>query len=180
MHSRQRHLAFLNGVGGAAVLGSYALAFSLSPEIREGLWGGVPLAWRGLYTLCMLLAAAGYFPFTYQWVFRTDPDRYRGIGGIGYGAVIAQYAAILVGSAIWLPLTAWLLHDFALPLWWATRAVLAVVGLASTLNLALCGARALERGGVLAWLSALGAVPFWFQTAILDAVVWPACFSDTL
>jgi len=57
-------LALLNALGGVAVLGSYAYAFSYSSELRAGLWGGVPDSLQPIYTGNMLLAAAGYFPFT--------------------------------------------------------------------------------------------------------------------
>lgn len=180
METRQRKLALLNAAGGLAVLGSYALAFAMSPDIRSGLWGDVPLAWRDVYTVCMLLAAAGYFPFTYLWVFRTDPDRYRGPGGVGYGALFALYAAILVPSAAWLPMTAAFLEAPSAPLWWSVRLVLFAVGLGSTGLVVLCAARARREGGALRWAALAGTLPFWLQTAVLDALVWPAFFPTTL
>ena len=62
------------------------------------------------------------------------------------------------------------------PLWWAIRAVLAVVGVAS---LGVLGALlALEpRGSRFAYgLAVAGCVLFCIQTALLDAIVWPAFF----
>ncbi len=180
MDARRRWLAIINVAGGIAVLGSYVLAFALEPAIRSGLWGGVPEAWRGVYTVNMFAAAAGYFPFTFMWVFRTDPDDPRQTGRIGYGGVTGLYLAILVPSALWLPMTAQLLGGFSVPLWWATLAVLYSVGLAATLNLWVCALRARREGGALAWAAAVGAVPFFVQTAVLDAIVWPAYFPSTL
>ncbi|MGH0035776.1 MAG: hypothetical protein ACQGVK_12190 [Myxococcota bacterium] len=180
MDPRQRNLAILNLVGGTAVLGSYGLAFAMSPDIRSGLWGGVPEAWRGFYTVCMLLAATGYFPFTFLWIFRTDPAGYRGPGGLGYGAVVAFYAAVLLPSAAWLPLTALLLDDFSTPLWWLVRGVLFAVGLGASGLVVLCAARARQEGGALRWAAFAGTLPFWVQTAWLDAVIWPAYFPTTL
>jgi hypothetical protein len=180
LDTRQRNLALLNAVGGAAVLGSYALAFTVSPDIRTGLWGGVPDAWRDVYTVCMLLAATGYFPFTFLWVFRTDADRYRGPGGVGYGVVIALYAAILWPSAAWLPMTAALIEGYSTPLWWGIRLVLFAVGIGSTGLVVLCADRARREGGALRWAALAGTLPFWVQTAVLDALVWPAWFPTKL
>ena len=180
MEPQQRNLALLNVIGGTAVLGSYALAFAMTPDIRSGLWGGVPDAWRGFYTVCMLLAAAGYFPFTFLWIFRTDPGRYRGPGGLGYGSILLLYAAILLPSAAWLPLTALLIEGYSVPLWWVVRGVLFAVGIGSTGLLILGAVRARQEGGALRWTALAGTLPFWIQTAWLDAIIWPAYFPTTL
>jgi hypothetical protein len=175
MHSEQRSLAALNVVGGLLVLGSYLLAFGGTPALRSGLWGGVPEAIRPLYTVNMLLAAAGYFPFTWLLVFRTRPE--DGLpGGLPYRALHLLYALILLPSALWLPLTARLITAPTALLWAAVRLDLFLVSLGSTGLLLVLFMIARQRRDVLGCAAFAGIVPFWFQTAVLDALVWPAFY----
>jgi hypothetical protein len=169
-------LALLNVVGGIAVLGSYAYAFTVSDAIRGGLWGGVPESLRPVYTANMLLAAAGYFPFTALFVLRTTPAEFRKITGFGYGALFALYALVLVPSAAWLPMTASMLASPDPQLWIGIRLVLAAVAVGATGLLAAAVQYARVRGCKTSWAAAIGAVPFFTQTAVLDAVVWPAYY----
>ena len=91
----QRVLLGLIVVGGTAVLASYAWAFAVSDELRAGLWGGVPQWMQAYYTPSMFLAAAGFFPFTWLFAFRTDPRESP------YSTVLLAYALILFPSAAW-------------------------------------------------------------------------------
>ena len=162
-----------NLVGGLAVLGSYAWGVTSRPDAGPVLWGGVPDALRPLYSVNMLLAAAGYFAFS-PWFLRAsgEPER-RFLGGYGFALINAFYALVLFPSALWLPLTfAW--ADAPSPaLWWTIRLDLFAVGAGSVgLLAALWSAR--PRGGRLAFaLAVAGLVPFCLQTALLDALVWP-------
>ena len=135
----------------------------------------MPESLQPLYTVSMLTAAVGFFPFTFLLLFRTDPAEFR-IAGFGYGLLHALYAIVLVPSALWLPLTARMLESPSALLWAEIRSVLALVGLGSLGLIAVCAAIARERGGALAWAAVAGAVAFSFQTAVLDALVWPAYF----
>jgi hypothetical protein len=167
-------LALLNVAGGLAVLGSYVWGFALAPELRTGLWGGVPESLRGLYTINMLLAAAGYFPFTWLLVFRSPPATLREDAGVSPGAILALYALVLIPSALWLPLTAQMIQAPSAALWIAIRAVLLLVGIGAGCLLVVLLRLARARGGALRWSAVAGALPFFTQTAILDALVWPA------
>lgn len=169
-----RRLALLNVAGGIAVLASYAWGVALAPALRTGLWGGVPEALRGVYTVNMLLAAAGYFPFAFLLVFRAPRDRLRAEARVGPGVVLALFGLVLIPSALWLPLTARMLDAPSDATWLAIRGVLFAVGAGSTGLLVLLARIARARGGALARGALLGAVPFWTQTAVLDALVWPA------
>ncbi len=169
-------LALLNALGGAAVLASYAYAFSYSSELRTGLWGGVPASLQPIYTINMLLAAAGYFPFTWLFVVRTKPDAFRAITGFDYALLFVLYALVLIASALWLPMTARMLLAPDPQLWFGIRFVLALVAIGSTGILLLAFRFARTQGGVATWAAAIGAIPFFVQTAILDAIVWPAYF----
>jgi hypothetical protein len=168
-------LAALNGVGGLAVLASYAVGLS-RPGASEALWGGVPDALRPLYTVSMGLAAAGYFPMTGAVLFGLDAARTRVAGRLGYGSFLLAYALILAPSALWLPLTLQMVETPSPALWAAIRGVLALVAVGSLGVLAgLVSARPAPPPRLRA-LALAGALAFCFQTAVLDAVVWPACF----
>jgi hypothetical protein len=175
VHPEQKRLAALNVAGGLLVLGSYWLAFAGSPELRAGLWGGVPEPLRPLYTVNMLLAAAGYFPFTALLVFATRPETPLP-GGPRYRLLYVLYGLVLLPSALWLPLTARMLTEPTARLWAAIRIDLALVGLGSTGLLVLLLAIARRRRDGFGWAAFAGIVPFWIQTAVLDAIVWPAYF----
>jgi hypothetical protein len=121
----------------------------------------------------MLLAAAGYFPFTWLFVVRTRPDEFRATTGFRYALLFALYALVLIPSALWLPLTAKMLLAPDPQLWCWIRVVLALVGIGSTGILLISFRFACTRGGAASWAAAIGSLPFFVQTAILDAIVWP-------
>jgi hypothetical protein len=175
VHREQKRLAALNVVGGSLVLGSYWLAFAGSPELKTGLWGGVPEALRPLYTVNMLLAAGGYFPFTALLLFATSPAAALP-GGHRYRLLHLLYGLVLFPSALWLPLTARMLAEPSALLWAAIRVDLALVGLGSTGLLVLLFGIARRRRDAFGWVAFAGVLPFWLQTAVLDALVWPAYF----
>ena len=86
--------------------------------------------------------------------------------------LMAAYAAILMPSALWLPLTALYIQDPSTLLWIAVRVVLfAVGGGASTVAYMLI--HRAQKGPLLAWGAVVCFFFFWLQTMILDAIVWP-------
>jgi len=176
LRREQRALGILNLAGGIAVLASYAWSFTYSSELRAGLWGGIPEAIRPIYTANMLLAAAGYFPFTWLYLFRTTPGELESATGVRYSLLFLLYALVLIPSALWLPMTARMLLDPGLLLWWSIRCVLALVGIGALGLLWLSIRHAQTRPGAASWAAAAGAIPFFTQTAILDALIWPALY----
>lgn len=169
MFTSRGSLLWLNVLGGIAVLGSYAYGIGTNPLTRGEVWGGVPEALRPFYTVNMFLAAAGYFAFSYFVFFRIDPPR--------FGLFHLLYALILFPSALWLPLTFAMLEAPSPLLWWTIRATLALVGLGSLGMLAaLVVSPALNAKGARR-LALLGSAAFCLQTAVLDALVWPAFFT---
>jgi hypothetical protein len=168
-------LAALNVLGGLAVLGSYAHGLA-RPGAGPALWGGVPEGLRPLYTVSMALAALGYFPMTGAVLFGLDAARARVAGRFGYGLFVLLYALILIPSALWLPLTFRMVEAPSPILWAAVRGALALVAAGSLgLLAALAFVRPRPRPALLA-LALAGAAAFCFQTAVLDALVWPAFF----
>jgi hypothetical protein len=176
MHPQRLALAWINVLGGLAVLGSYAWGFLAHPETVGALWGGVPAGLRPVYTANMFLAAGGYFLFTHFVFVRLAPGSTRVGARLGYGVFPLLYVLVLVPSALWMPLTFLLLEAPSAPLWWGVRLDLALVGAGSLgllASLLVLREPAPARGRVAALV---GLVPFVLQTAVLDALVWPAFF----
>jgi hypothetical protein len=176
MHSQRLALAWINVLGGLAVLGSYAWGFVAQPETVGALWGGVPEALHPVYTANMFLAAGGYFLFTRFVFLRLAPDTTRVGAGLGYGIFPLLYLLVLVPSALWMPLTFALLEAPSAPLWWLVRLDLALVGAGSVGLLAAILTLRAPSGGGDRVAAVVGLVPFILQTAVLDALVWPAYF----
>lgn len=177
---RQRtQLIALQIIGGGAVLASYLWGFFSEAVQMTALWGGVPETLRPLYAVNMWLAAGGYFLFAPFVTFRLHPATVQitapGKLRFGYGAFLLCFALVLIPSALWLPLTAHYLEAPALMLWFAIRLVLALAG-AATLALAAALWRLENPPPGRAWALA-GLLPFALQTALLDALLWPAFFA---
>ena len=163
-------------LGGMAVLASYAYSLAVDPVTRAGLWGGVPSVFLPAYTASMVLAATGYFAFTYFLFFHVDPDRARIAGRFGYSLFHGLYVLTLGPSALWLPLTSVMIQQPSSLLWLGIRLVLALVGLGSAaLLLALLSLRPRQPQAAY-WPAIAGAVAFCIQTAVLDLFVWTAFF----
>ena len=96
----------------------------------------------------------------------------RDRAGLGFPALFGTYAAILMASALWLPLTALHVSQPSTPLWLLIRLVLLVVGGGATV-LAGMLVRLAARGPASAWLAVVAFSFFWLQTMVLDALVWP-------
>ena len=172
----RRTLLALNVLGGIAVLASYVLAFVYSPAVRVGLWGGVPLWLQPVYTVSMLLAAAGYFPFTWTLALSTHASRKEH----PMARLHALYALVLIPSAMWLPLTAQMIESPSWPMWLVIRTVLFAVG-AGALGLLVTTFQMLRDAShpasrAVRSMAFLGTIPFFIQTGILDAVLWPAFY----
>lgn len=166
----------INVVGGIAVLGSYAFGIMTHYNPGTALWGGVPETVRPVYTANMLLAALGYLAFTYRLLVRTAPEEAQVGRWTGLWPFNVLYVAILVPSALWMPLTFTMVEQPGNLIWAGIRIVLSLVGLASLgLLAALLGLQP-RRPRWLHWLSVVGAVLFCLQTAVLDALVWTAYF----
>lgn len=175
MHPAKTTMLWINVLGGLAVLGSYywGIATHDNPGV---VWGGVPEWLKPTYTTSMLTAAGGYFLFAGFLLFGVDAERARFAGGRRFGLVNVLFLMILVPSALWMPLTFRMLEVPSPGLWIAIRLVLALVGIGS-LGLLAAVATVVPRTPVVAHaLAVAGLVAFAVQTALLDALVWPAYF----
>jgi hypothetical protein len=174
MHPARKSLLLLNVLGGIAVLGSYVWGIASNPETRGSVWGGVPESLKPLYTASMLTAALGYFLYSHFVFFRLDPDKTRLLGDRGFGTFHLLYALVLIPSALWMPLTFEMLAAPNGALWLAIRVVLALVGIGSLGLIAAIATAGPLRAPVARGVALVGAVAFAIQTALLDAIVWPA------
>ncbi|MDX1650337.1 MAG: hypothetical protein R3263_10840 [Myxococcota bacterium] len=178
MHPARLRMAAIAVLGGTAVLGSYVHGFATYPDTVAAMWGGVPDALRPLYTAWMFVAAAGFFAYA-SWLFQgVDPEAAR-VGRFGFDLFNVLYVGILVPSALWMPLTRILLEasePAAAVWWWVVRVDLWIVAVAS-LGL-IAALLAVRPRPFPRWhrLAVIGACAFAFQTAVLDALIWPLYF----
>lgn len=175
MHRDHKIMAALNLGGGPAVLGSYVVGILGHPDSAGELWGRIPEWIRPLYTANMFVAAAGYLIFTAILWRRVDPARARTVAGLGFAWFNACYAAILIASTLWMPLSFLALESPAiLPLVWLDLALVAAGSLGMVVGL-----RRHFRGRMAApggRLAIAGALLFCGQTVVLDFLIWPWFF----
>ena len=178
MDSSKGTMLWINVIGGVGVLGSYAYGLMTHPATRNEIWGGVPEWLKPYYTASMLAAALGYFLFMYFLFFRVPPAEARVASRFDLDLFNVLFVFILVPSAMWMPLTFRMLEAPNPGLWIAIRIVLGAVGVASVaLIIALLLLK--PRDPVWAYaLAVVGSIAFAVQTALLDAIVWPAYFGD--
>lgn len=177
MTSERWQMTWVQIVGGVAVLGSYAWSIA-THDNPNAAWGGIPESAKPVYTVSMFAAAAGYLTFTFYFFFRVDPSRATVGGRPAFPVFTLLYVAALAASALWMPLTLEMVDRPNDALWLAIRIVLAVTGIAS-IGL-IWAIYVVEPRGSNAWrwAAVIGAVAFTWQTAVLDAAVWPAYFSS--
>ena len=176
MDPAARKLALLQLVGGPLVLASYAWCIGVWPEASAQMWGGIPEAVQPVYTAWMFVAAAGYFAYSYVFLLRTDPGRAE-LFGRGYGVLGVFYALILGPSALWMPMTKWLLDAPSELRFCLVRVDLFAVAIGSLgLVLAAGWMQGISSARVRV-LAIVGAVAFSIQTVVLDALIWPAYWS---
>ena len=163
-------------VGGIAVLASYVHGYVTHPHIGWDIWGGVPESLRPLYTISMIGAAAGFFPFTLFILLRIDPGRYQFGPGLGYRVFLILYALVLGGSVAWMPLTYRMLEAPSIAVWTAILGALTLVACGS-IGL-LVGLLKVEQPRSVRWyrLAFVGCLLFCWQTVVLDAIVWTYYF----
>jgi hypothetical protein len=165
----------INLLGGTAVISSYIYGFLTHSNVSQILWGDVPAGLRPMYTVCMLVAAAGYFALAY-FVFRLDLLETRVFDRFGFEFFNFLYLLILVPSALWMPLTLLTIERSSAVLIWIVRLDLALVA-AGSLGLLLAVLNTRPRPSTPRYILAiLGSATLCLQTVILDAIVWSIYF----
>ena len=176
MNRQKIVLLLINITGGIAVIGSYIYGLNAGTGGTSVLWGGVPENIQPVYAVSMVLSAVSYFAFLYCLLFKLDPEEITIYKKFGYSLYYWIFIAILLPSALWMPLTNLYVANPVTVYWILIRIVLFVVGFASlALALAIYNSSADIKG--LSRLAAIGgSVYFTFHTLILDAVVWAQLF----
>jgi len=176
MGTQQIILLIINVIGGAAVIGSYVFGLRAQAGGADVLWGGVPTGIRPVYGISMIFSALGFFAFIYYILLRLEPDEVVIGGRFHFSLFHAIFLAILIPSALWMPLTNVYVGHSTTATWIAVRVVLLVVGLSSIALLWALLSLETQRQGIAYWLAVAGAAYFALHTAVLDAVVWAALF----
>lgn len=176
MHKQKIQLFVIILCGGIFVLGSYAWGIAAVSNADQILWGGVPDSMRMLSSAGMVPGALGFFAYTYFILFCLNPDDTKIFQKHGYGLFIALYVAILLTSALWMPLAFLAVNDTGTYMDWLVRLDLIVVGLAS-LILLLSLLNTQPRQPLWAYrLSVIGCIFFCLQTVLMDAILWGIYF----
>jgi len=165
----------INLTGGIAVLASYFIGLRSSPDLAEGLWGGVTGNLRMFFTLSMLFAALGYLAFCYFFVF-------AGLGlalsdsGLAFGS-LSLVAIFLISAAIWMPASIQYLNTTN-SLWWFLSVIVlwttALALLALTIIVGIFTPDSLESS--VKYISVVGLGWISFHCLVLDACIWVALF----
>jgi len=176
MHLQQWILLAIMAVGGAAVIGSYIHGFATHPGSAETLWGGVSGGLRIINYCIMILAALGFFAFSYWLFFRLNPDDVQIAGKFGFWIFDVIFLVILIPSILWMPLTYAYLANPSTALWISIRVVLALVGVGALGLLWAIVTISPRETGLAYWFAFSGAIAFCLQTTVLDTFIWPVLF----
>ena len=169
-------LLVINVVGGAAVIGSYALGLVANPGSGGALWGETSESIRLVYSISMIPAALGYFAFIYYILFRLSPLEVTIANSLGYSTFYWIFIGILVPSALWMPLTFAMIANPSAGMWFGVRSVLVLVGLSSFALLWALLSLNVKEPEIPYWLAVAGSSYFAFHTGILDMLLWPVLF----
>ncbi len=169
-------LLLINIIGGAAVIDSYIQGIKTHPGSGNVLWGGVPQAVRPVYGISMILAALGYFAFMYFILFKLQPDEVRIAGRFSFSLLHFIFLGILIPSALWMPLTFYMINNPGGGAWTGVRLVLIIVGLFSCALLWALLTLNTKEPNMPYWLAVAGSAYFAFHTAVLDMIIWPLLF----
>jgi hypothetical protein len=177
MHTQQWILLAVMVAGGVAVIGSYIQGFATHPGGAETLWGGVTGGLRILNYVTMLLAALGFFAFSYWLFFQLNPDEMQIANRFGYWMFDVIFLVILIPSALWMPLTFAYMANPSTIGWVGVRLVLVLAGIGSLALLWAILAISPREANLAYWFAVGGAAAFSLQTAVMDMFIWPALFN---
>ena len=169
-------LLVINLIGGSAVIGSYIHGFLAHPENKQALWGNVPQGLIPVYTVSMLLAAAGYLALFFYLLLGVEAADVRVAGRFTFPVFYIIYLAILVPSVFWMPLTHAMIAAHSPILWFAIRFVLWTVGVGALALLAAVLCLEPQTPGWAYFIAVIGSMLVAFQTFVLDAIVWVKFF----
>ncbi len=118
------------------------------------------------------MGAVGFFAYSFFILFKLNPDDTRIYVALGYEIFNFLYLAILIPSALWLPLTFLAVQNNNSVVLWLARLDLVIVAVASILLL-LALLYTQPRQPMWAYrLALVGSIFFCIQTVLLDAILW--------
>src|SRR5450759_4166917 len=164
MHRQKKIMLWINILGGIAVLGSYVWGLATHPGGINTLWGGLPQKLRIIYGTDIFLATLGYIAFTSFLFFALDLETAQINIQAGFKAFNIIYAAILIPSALWMPLTFSTIAHPGNLFWLADRLLLVIVGLAALGMLSALLNIQPRKPAWFFWLAFAGGVFFAIQT----------------
>ena len=169
-------MLLINVIGGVCILGGYVQGLMSHPHNRHLLWGGVPEAYRGVYTFMMFPAAIGYLCALWVLWRHLMPGEVQILGTDSINYFNVCFVFFLVSAAAWMPLTlAYLDHGSAslLPWVFGVLAVTAVFSLGLLWGVSQLGTHLTLIQYRMAWV---GLCALCIQTVMLDALVWIRLF----
>lgn len=172
MNDSQKLFLAISIIGGIAVIISYIWGFKSGISL-DNFWGGVPENLRSLYTVSMLISAAGFFVF-FLYILSNlgGQNTFVPANIFGDKAFHILFALILVFSTVWMPLVAVMISNPTTLVWIGIRAGLAIVGLASLGVLVLLLSLNPRPSDAFYISAIIGISWFTIHTGILDAIIW--------
>ena len=168
---KNRNLCFLlvNLILGFAVILSYIWGLVYYPEYGTALWGNIETSYIPYIIFSMLLAALGYFVFSFYFI---NYKKFQTLNASEYIYILSLYIVILFFSALWMPLSIGFIdtnNNFFLIL---DLVSLYLVGISSLLLTIFLLQDKIMRRKLIWKLSVLGGFQFTFHTLIIDAIYW--------
>ncbi|MAV65358.1 MAG: hypothetical protein CMG00_09235 [Candidatus Marinimicrobia bacterium] len=177
-------LVIINLVFGSMVILSYAhnwikikklLGLQTNEQVGRALWGGVPEPLQPIIFAIMFISAAGYFFFTYNFLFNVDTNKVF-LETFSYSSLHFLYLLIFIPSMVWMGLTVdYINSEKSFYDWAVIVLVLFTVGVASLLLFLFTLDLKTESGGMYL-VYVLGSAIFAFHTLFLDALLWTTFF----
>ena len=160
----------VNVLGAILVLGGYVITLMIFPEYRTALWGGVKGTTQSLFTISMLLAAAGYLVFIFVVLLKSNPNS---ANTEAFRLITCLSLIFLLASAIWMPATVayigkqhvflWILAVSSL--WITAAALISLVVLFSISDIGIESSK-------LKTASIIGLIYITFHCLVLDTIIW--------
>ena len=173
----KRPLWWINLLGISIFLATATYGLATHWEEKGELWGGVPDELIPLYAVLLILAPLGYLLVTHLLLFKVDAKSTHTIGNLGFKVFPWLYLAILIPSALWMPLTFSMIDNPSEGLWLLIRLILWLVALVSLLLLVIVLKMKAGNRDNSYNIAVMGAALLCTQTVLMDAVIWVADFT---
>ena len=173
MNKNQKIFLFIQIVFGTLVPLSYVLGLG---ENTDAMWGGVPNNIRPIYTVSMLISAAGFFVFSTYTFLKVFKESFTLPYCLKKWTIHLSYILILIPSALWIPLVNVMLEKPSDLIWFSIRTVLLLVALGTLSLLILILKAKKDKKDLFYSATIFGLIWFLFHTGVLDAIIWPYLF----